>query len=138
MLTRLTHISLGVSGTWMESAFCVACIDEGGITLLLHAGYRWQLVRSSDKTSSPPHASSALSEASAASDRGSDAPTPHETGSTHHLRSHTGTAGELDRLRTALRQKEDQMASLQSQLTNLEATRDRSAPAHEHCSDRNQ
>lgn len=122
----------------MESAFCVACIDKGAVTLSLHAGYRWQLVRSSDKPSSSPHTSSALSEASAASDRGLDAPTPHEAGSTHHPRSHAGTAGELDRLRTALRQKEDQMASLQSQLTNLEATRDRSAPGYEYCLDRNQ
>ena len=122
----------------MLSDFHVPCIGEGGITLLLHAGYRWQLVRSSDKTSSPPHTSSALSEASAASDRGSDAPTPHEAGSTHHPRSHAGTAGELDRLRTALRQKEDQMASLQSQLTNLEATRDRSVPGGECCLDRNE
>ncbi|DBA79224.1 TPA: hypothetical protein ACH3X1_009038 [Trebouxia sp. C0004] len=88
-------------------------------------GYRWQLVRSSDKPSPSSHAPTAVAapESSAASDKGSDV--SYDTGpSNHHTRFQTGTAGELDRLRTALRQKDDQVVSLQSQLTNLEATRD--------------
>ncbi len=95
--------------------------------VMLNTGYRWQLVRGSDKVS-PSQANAAAStaaESSAASDKGSDA--AYEPGPSQHSRPHAGTAGELERLRTALRQKEDQMASLQSQLTNLEATRDRLA-----------
>ena len=58
----------------------------------------------------------------AASDRGTDG--LHATLG-QHSRPPAGSAGEADRLRAVLRQKEDQIASLQSQLTNLEATRDR-------------
>ncbi|KAL0034466.1 hypothetical protein WJX79_003740 [Trebouxia sp. C0005] len=90
-------------------------------------GYRWQLVRSSDKLSSSAHAPTGMAapESSAASDNGSGL--SYDAGPAsihHHTRFQIGTAGELDRLRTALRQKDDQVVSLQSQLTNLEATRD--------------
>ncbi len=90
-------------------------------------GYRWQLVRSSDKPSANAHAPTGMAapESSAASDKGSDLSYDIGPASNHHTRFQTGTAGELDRLRTALRQKDDQVVSLQSQLTNLEATRDR-------------
>ncbi len=95
---------------------------KSDIVLVLHTGYRWQLVRSNDKASANAHAP----ESSAASDKGSDHSYDIGPGSSHHhSRFQTGTAGELDRLRTALRQKDDQVVSLQSQLTNLEATRDR-------------
>ncbi len=96
------------------------------IVIPFHVGYRWQLVRSSDKPSPNAHAPTAMAapESSAASDKGTDV--SYDAGANHHRsRFQTGTAGELDRLRTALRQKDDQVVSLQSQLTNLEATRDR-------------
>ena len=85
-------------------------------------------MRSSDKLSSNTHASTGMAapESSAASDKGSDLSYDIGPASNHHhTRFQTGTAGELDRVRTALRQKDDQVVSLQSQLTNLEATRDR-------------
>ena len=95
--------------------------------LCMHTGYRWQLVRSSDRATSqqPPTRSTSAQDITALSDRGSDGSL--EGGPSLHSRPHLGTAGEVERLRSALRQKEDQVASLQSQLTNLEATRDRSA-----------
>lgn len=97
----------------------------------MHSGYRWQLVRASH-AASPAQAGAAAShlESSAASDKGSDS--SHEPSSSQHSRLHSGTAGEVDRLRTTLRQKEDQVASLRSQLTNLEATRDRYVPLLQH------
>lgn len=93
----------------------------------VRSGYRWQLVRSSDKAS-PRHLaarSSSSQDITALSDRGSES--SFEAGPSLHSRLHAGTAGEVERLRSALRQKEDQVASLQSQLSNLEATRDRCA-----------
>ena len=89
----------------------------------MYAGYRWQLVRSSDKASPGQLASPAQELTYSSSDKGSEA--SFETGPSLPSRTHTGTAGEVERLRSALRQKEDQVASLQTQLTNLEATRDR-------------
>lgn len=81
-------------------------------------------MRGNDRASSgQTNAVTTTLESSAASDKGSD--TSYEPGPSQHSRSHTGTAGELDRLRTTLKQKEDQIFSLQSQLTNIEATRDR-------------
>lgn len=65
-------------------------------------------------------------ESSAGSDKGSEG--NHEPSSSHSQHSRLlGGTGEVEKLRTALRQKEDQITSLQSQLNNLEATRDRSA-----------
>lgn len=95
---------------------------------MLHAGYQWQLVKSADRASpSQGVAGSRLeSKSSAASDKGSEG--WYEPSSSHNQHSRPlGRTGEVERLRTALRQKEDQIGSLQSQLTNLEATRDRCA-----------
>lgn len=89
----------------------------------MHPGYQWQLVRSSDRDS--PRQGGAAGPrlgSSAASEKGSEG--SYEQGSGHPTRLLSG-AGEVEMLRTALRQKEDQITSLQSQLTNLEATRDR-------------
>ena len=95
--------------------------------MCVHTGYRWQLVRSSDKATSQqfPARSTSAQDITALSDRGSDGSL--EGAPSLHSRPHLGTAGEVERLRSTLRQKEDQVASLQSQLINLEATRDRSA-----------
>lgn len=89
----------------------------------MHAGYQWQLIKSRERDS-PSQAGAAAVRlgSSGASDRGSEA--SYEPGSSQHTRLLSGT-GEVEQLRTALRQKEDQITSLQSQLTNLEATRDR-------------
>lgn len=91
--------------------------------MCVDAGYQWQLVKSSDRDS-PSQAGPAAVRlgSSAASEKGSEA--SYEPSSNHHTRLLSGS-GEVEQLRTALRQKEDQITSLQSQLTNLEATRDR-------------
>lgn len=65
-----------------------------------------------------------------AADKGSEG--SYEPSSSQHSRLLGGT-GEVEKLRTALRQKEDQITSLQSQLTNLEATRDRWALPQQQC-----
>ena len=89
-----------------------------------HAGYQWQLVRSADKASPGGAGASSRLESSAASDKGSEG--SYEPSSSHSQHSRLlGGTGEVEKLRTVLRQKEDQITSLQSQLTNLEATRDR-------------
>lgn len=90
--------------------------------LALGVGYEWQLVRSSEKGLPARSLSSASLASAPASDMGTDGP---HTSAGQQPRMQSRTAGDAERLRTSLRQKEDQIASLQSQLTNIEATRDR-------------
>lgn len=107
---------------WCVHCFCcLSCLPQSGQVACL-TGYEWQLVRSSEKGLPARNLSSTSLASTAASDRGTDG--LHSTMG-HHSRPPAGSAGEAERLRTVLRQKEDQVASLQSQLTNLEATRDR-------------
>ena len=116
--------------------WCLSCLNHQVVCTLLWAlvlseavrscccltGYEWQLVRSSEKGLPTRNLSSTSLASTAASDRGTDK--LHSTMG-HHSWPPAGSAGEAERLRTVLRQKEDQVASLRSQLTNLEATRDR-------------
>ena len=116
--------------SWTYGGPAQACQDArgpfGNKRVNACAGYRWQLVRSSDKAS-PGQAPAHTSNVESGAGSGRDSEASLEASSSQHSRLHSGTAGEVERLRTALRQKEDQVASLQSQLTNLEATRDRYA-----------
>ncbi|KAL3150595.1 hypothetical protein ABBQ32_000402 [Trebouxia sp. C0010 RCD-2024] len=105
-----------------DAALAHQAVAAGEPPAMAAPGYQWQLVRSSDRDS--PRQGGAAGprlRSSAASDKGSE--DPYEQGSGHPTRLLSG-AGEVEMLRTALRQKEDQITSLQSQLTNLEATRD--------------
>lgn len=84
-------------------------------------------MRSSGKALSARNLSSASLASTSTGEQGADGLHPSLG---QHPRPPAGSAGEAERLRMALRQKEDQVASLQSQLTDLEATRDRWACMH--------
>ena len=107
----------------------------GTFTHAHDAGYKWALVKDEPEPSQP------------------NSPSWQTSGSAfHHTHSHApagssvtprgrasmvgGAAAELEWLRDSHRQREDQLAVLQRQMAELEATRDRQAPAECLCSPR--